>query len=67
MTVASLIEILKKKPQNIKVAYEIFSEQCLLEEKDIAIVELCHPREDGWIQNKRPDKPTERYLVFPGN
>lgn len=23
--------------------------------------------EDGWIQNARPDKPTKKYLEFPGN
>jgi len=67
MTVAEFIEYLKTQPQDIKVAYQIYSEQCLLETKDIALEDLCHPRPDGWIQNKRPDMETEQYLVLPGN
>ncbi len=67
MTVADLIEILKKYPQDIKVAYQIYSEQCLLTEKDIKVMELCHAREDGWVHDQRPDKETEPYLVLPGN
>ena len=67
MTVAELIELLKSVPQDLPVAYELFSEQCLLEPSKIRIEELCFPREDGWIQDERPDKPTREYLVFPGN
>ena len=67
MTVAELIKFLKKQPQNLKVAYRRFSEQCLLESEDILIEELCEPRDDGWIQDLRPDKNTEKYIVFPGN
>lgn len=65
MTVSELIEFLKKQPKNLLVAYKIFSEQCLLEEKDIAIEELCQPRDDGWVHDRRPDKSTQKYLVFP--
>ena len=67
MTVAELIKLLKKYPKDIKVGYEIFSEQCLLDETDLKIEELCHPRPDGWIQDKRPDMETEQYLILPGN
>lgn len=67
MTVANLIEYLKKQPQDLLVAYCIFSEQCLLKESDIAVIQLCEPRDDGWIQNKRPDMPLRDYLLFPGN
>ncbi len=67
MTVAELIKLLKKYPKDIKVGYEIFSEQCLLDETDLKIKELCHPRPDGWIQDKRPDMETEQYLILPGN
>lgn len=65
MTVSEFIKFLKKQPQDLKVAYQHHSEQCLLETKDIEIEELCHPRPDGWIQNKRPDMETERYLLLP--
>lgn len=67
MTVKELINFLEKQPQEILVAYELYSEQCLLKEKDISVVELCHPRSDGWIQDRRPDMGTEEYLLFPGN
>lgn len=66
-TVSDLIEHLRTLPQNLPVAYRCCSEQCLLEFKDIEIEELCHPRPDGWIQNKRPDMPSTPYLVLPGN
>lgn len=67
ITVGELVEFLKSKPQDIPVAIEMFSEQCLLELDDIKVEELCPPRPDGWIQNQRPDMPTQSYLVFPGN
>lgn len=67
MTVSELIELLKTYPQDLPVAYKLFSEQCLLEAKDISVEELCAEREDGWVANKRPDKPTVKYLVLPGN
>ena len=67
MTVKELIEFLKTKPQDILVAIEMYSEQELVQEKDIQVRDLCKPRNDGWIQNKRPDMETIQYLVFPGN
>jgi hypothetical protein len=67
MTVSELIEFLKEQPQDLLVAYECFSEQALLEKEKIAIETLGKPRPDGWVENRRPDKPTQQYLVFPGN
>ena len=67
MTVAQLIVFLQAQPQHLQVIYQIYSGQCLLEAKDIAIKELCFPRDDGWVENKRPDKPSQAYLCFPGN
>ena len=67
MTVKDLIAILKKYPKNLPVCYEMCSEQLLLEEQDIKVAPLCLPREDGWVADARPDKPTQNYLVFPGN
>jgi hypothetical protein len=66
MTVAELIKELEKYPQDLRVVYPLYSEQCLMEPKDIAVGELCLPRPDGWVANNRPDKPTEKYLVLPG-
>lgn len=65
MTVAEFIEYLRTQPQDIKVARQCFSEHCLLEAKDIALKDLCHPRPDGWVQDNRPDMETEQYLVLP--
>ena len=67
MTVAELIEFLKTQPQDIQVAYRLFSEQCLMEKAEIRAEYLCRSRTDGWVHNARPDKPTQEYLVFPGN
>ena len=66
-TVQQLIEFLQKHPPEMQVAYACCSEQCLLELDDIRVAELCEPRPDGWIQNKRGDKPLRQFLLFPGN
>ena len=67
MTIAEFITFLKTQPQDLQVAYCCYSEQLLLEIEDIKIVELCEPRADGWVQSQRPDKPTQPYLLLPGN
>lgn len=67
MTVSELIKLLKKHPKNLRVVYSCHSEYCLLEEGGVKILDLCPPRPDGWVHDKRPDKETETYLVFPGN
>lgn len=67
MTVAELITILHSFPQDLPVVYRCCSENCLLEHGDLEVREECEPRDDGWVPNKRPDKPTRTYLVFPGN
>jgi len=58
VTVAELIELLKTYPQDLPVCYQLYSEQCMLEPKNIEIASLCVAR---------PDKPTIEYLVLPGN
>ena len=67
MTVSELIEFLKTQPQDLQVAYTRYSEQCLLDCEDIEITECCEPRLDGWIHHQRDDKPSQMYLMFPGN
>ena len=67
MKLFRLIEILEGYPQNLDVAYQCFSEYCLLEEDDPFVADLGLPRPDGWVASERPDKPTTPYLVFPGN
>lgn len=67
MKVSELIELLKKEPQDIEVVYECHSERCLMEPSQIYVMEGCEKRTDGWIQNKRPDMVSVRYLTFPGN
>lgn len=67
MTVKELIKFLQTQPQDIQVAYYLFSEQCLMDVEDISVIGCCEPRPDGWVQRKRPDMPTQQYLVFPGN
>lgn len=67
MNVAELIEFLKLQPQDMQVIYERYSEYAQLEANEIDIGEACKPRPDGWVQRKRPDMPTQKYLIFPGN
>ena len=67
MTVAELIELLQQYPSDMLVAYEMYSEQTLMYAGDIHLFKGCEPRQDGWIQNERPDKATQTYLLFPGN
>ncbi len=63
MNVKELIEYLKTQPQDMVVVYPCCSEYCVLEE-DIDIRELTTPRPDGWVQNKRDDMPSQKYLVI---
>lgn len=67
MTVSELIKLLRKFPKDLDVIYGLYSEQVMLNEEDIIVAEFCHPRADGWVQNKRPDKPSKEYLRLPGN
>jgi hypothetical protein len=67
MKVKELIAFLQLQDQDQEVAYTCMSEQCTLEENEIEIVDLCEEREDGWIQDRRPDMKTKKYLLFPGN
>lgn len=65
MKVHELIALLQNHPPNLLIVYEKWSEQCLLEEDDIKVVNLCYPREDGWVPSSRPGKATQNYLRFP--
>lgn len=67
MTIGELINALKKFPQHLPVAYRCCSEQCELEEGELKVASCCLPRDDGWIQDARPDMPSQEYLMFPGN
>lgn len=67
ITVKELIEFLQTQQQDLQVAYSCCSEQVLLELDLIRVEKFCPPRADGWIQNNRPDYPTQDYLLFPGN
>ena len=67
MTVKELIVLLLEYPQELPVAYEIYSEHALLRAEDIEVKALCAPRSDGWVHDKCPDKPAYDYLVLPGN
>ncbi len=67
MTVGDLVKYLQTLPDDMPVAYRLYSEQCLLEADRITVVDLCESRADGWIHDRRPDKTTKKYLLFPGN
>jgi len=67
MKVSDLIDFLKTQPPELPVAIRMYSDQQLLEVDDIVVKEFCEPRSDGWVQSKRPDKQSIKYLLFPGN
>lgn len=67
MTVADLIAFLQTQPQDLPVAYAIYSEYAMLKTTDITVEELSLPRNDDWVHLKRRDEPSQAYLVFPGN
>jgi hypothetical protein len=67
ITVKDLIAFLQTQEQDLPVGYRCCSEQILLDIKDIEVIEACYPRPDGWIQYKRPDMESQKYLLFPGN
>ena len=67
MNVSELIAFLQTQQQDLPVAYLCHSEAAVLEADEIKVVEACEPRADGWVQNRRPDKPAIPYLMFPGN
>ena len=64
MKVKELREHLKEQDQEMLVAYVMYSEQCLLTAEDMKVVELCKVRPDGWVQHKRDDMPTDKYLLL---
>lgn len=67
MTVSELIAFLQTMPQDLQVGYSFESDWAILIADDIDIFEACEPRNDGWIESKRPDKPAQKYLMFPGS
>ena len=67
MTVSDFIQYLQKQQQDLEVVYRAYSEQSILYEHDIEVKELCKPRPDGWVQDFRSDKESQKYLVLPGN
>lgn len=67
MTVAELIEFLKTQPQELPVCHGMYSEFLMLDKDKVEIMELGLPRPDGWVAWDRPDRPSQKYLVLPGN
>jgi hypothetical protein len=67
MTVKELIKLLQTYPSTLQVAYRLHSEQKILEADEIELKNLCEYRPDGWVQDERPDMPTQQYVLFPGN
>lgn len=64
MTVAELIKLLGRFDPKLPVAIPQWSEHLLLDEFGVKTERMCPPRDDGWIQNARPDKLSTPYLVI---
>lgn len=67
VTVAQLIEHLKAFSPDLPIAYDKYSEACLMSLDEIRI-EICgKARPDGWIPDLRNSTEPTQYLIFPGN
>lgn len=64
MTVAELIEELKKYPQDLQVILDQFSDYITIDKNNITVTNQCVPRPDGVIQASRPDKSIQPYLYI---
>lgn len=67
MKVKDLIVHLQAQDQEMLVAYCFCSDQKLMHVEEISIIEAGEPRNDDYIHAKRFDKPSQKYLLFPGN
>lgn len=67
MNVRELIAHLQTFDPELPICYEEFSEYTELEAGFIKVRALQPPRGDGYVAHARPDKPTQLWLVFPGN
>lgn len=64
MKVKDLIAKLGEFDPELDVVYPLHSEQCIADPEDVQIIIACPARPDGWVQNKRPDKPSQNYLCI---
>ena len=64
MKVSELIELLKNYPQDLSVVVPMYSDQIELEKKHVVLEQYCSPRNDGWVESKRPDKPCYNYVYI---
>jgi hypothetical protein len=67
MKVKELIAFLQTQPQDVPVAFCQYSDYTAMEIEHIVLQDLQSARVDGYVGAARPDKPTEKWLVFPGN
>lgn len=64
MTLRELLVILEDFDPELPVCFPCHSEWVEMEPSDVMTKELCKPRGDGWIQAKRPDQESIKYLVL---
>lgn len=64
MTVKDLINLLHTFPPELTVIRSKWSEAVLLEPSDVGLAKACWPRPDGWVENARPDKAKQEYLLL---
>ena len=64
MKLRELIQHLQTFDPDLDVVYRKWSEYKLVDPAGIEIVKACYPREDGWVHDERPDKPSQQYLCI---
>lgn len=62
MIVRDLIRCLEALDQELEVVTPLYSEHLLLEADQIKVKEFCETRNDGWVEDARPDKQTKKYV-----
>lgn len=67
MTVAELIAFLQTQPQEMPILFQQYSDYTELRAEQINVEEHGVQRGDGYVGRARPDQPSRKFLVFPGN
>lgn len=64
MKVRELIAELSYFDPELEVVYSLYSEYTILDGGELKVLTACQPRHDGWVHARRPDQPTQTYLLL---
>lgn len=67
MTVGELIKYLETFDPALPCCFQQHSDWTELETFHITVEDLQSHRGDGYVGSRRPDRPSVKWLTFPGN